>query len=420
MHSVADFPSPNKYFDEICHKTASDPLKTAKTMLGLQFEPAIFSTVKVLATDSRIKQTFHGNRRADSGAISVFEGFADAYSTILIDADGSKYLLTDELLLCPSGSQLRVIGFLNNKIVIWTESFANRGTLILWDTRTQHADILFESNNEGLVSINHKRILATSRDGTSIPVDCYGALTSNAPTILHIYGGFGKSLCSGYSPAIDVGWISRGMTFAIAHTRGGDEFGQNWHKAAMRGGRFQVREDVLSALDSLVRHNVSTKDSLCLHGMSHGGLIAATTSIKEPSAVAITVCQAPLIRTDLLHESDISLNWISEYGDPQSGDWEDFMQQEDPLSCTPPDRSISNSRWLITAHVSDKITPIIHADSLSKFLLSHNAQVKYLRYTNEESGHFGSSIKKQRIRESYNLLNYLNMKMPQIDDIHRM
>ena len=86
-------------------------------------------------------------------------------------------------------------------------------------------------NLEGYVA---KELVIPSHDGVMIPLTILHkeglALDGKNPTVVYGYGSYGSSMNVGFS-ATRIAWLEKGGVWAIAHVRGGGEYGQEWHYA---------------------------------------------------------------------------------------------------------------------------------------------------------------------------------------------
>ncbi|MEI9850828.1 MAG: prolyl oligopeptidase family serine peptidase [Sphingomonas sp.] len=77
-----------------------------------------------------------------------------------------------------------------------------------------------------------ERVWATARDGTKIPVSLVHAKgfkkDGTAAMLQEAYGSYGSSYDPEFSPAY-VSLLDRGMVYAVAHIRGGQEMGRAWY-----------------------------------------------------------------------------------------------------------------------------------------------------------------------------------------------
>ena len=164
-----------------------------------------------------------------------------------------------------------------------------------------------------------RQVFATSKDGTRIPITLGHAASLPAgvdhPTVLMAYGGFGISPDLSFWES-RFAWIRLGGVFAIAHTRGGAEFGSAWADASRKGGRLDVIDDYLAAAKTLSDLGITSRRRLVALGASNGGLLVAAATNARPDMFAVTLCRVPV--TDLLRYKRFTLGplWVDELGDP--------------------------------------------------------------------------------------------------------
>ncbi len=103
----------------------------------------------------------------------------------------------------------------------------------------------------------------------------------NAPTLLYGYGGFAVSLLPRFDPTA-VAWVEYGGIFAQATLRGGNEFGETWHRDGMLNNKQHVFDDFLSAAQWLVDSGYTTPRRLAIQGVSNGGLLMGAAITQRP------------------------------------------------------------------------------------------------------------------------------------------
>jgi prolyl oligopeptidase len=104
----------------------------------------------------------------------------------------------------------------------------------------------------------------SSKDGTRIPMSLVAArdrsMKSARPVIMTSYGGFGVSMTPAFSVLVAI-MAGLGAIFALPNTRGGSEFGHEWHDAARRRNR-----------------QTSFTDFICAASLQHRTLITRWTT----------------------------------------------------------------------------------------------------------------------------------------------
>ena len=166
-----------------------------------------------------------------------------------------------------------------------------------------------------------------SRDGT--PVSMFLVDARDRPpdgrgaALLTGYGGFSVS----HTPAFGRGvilFLERGGLYAVAHLRGGGEYGEDWHRQGMLAQKQNVFDDFLAAADFLVQEGHAARDRLAIMGGSNGGLLVGAAVTQRPGLFRAAVCQVPLLDMIRYHLFRIARLWIPEYGsadDPEAFRW---------------------------------------------------------------------------------------------------
>jgi prolyl oligopeptidase len=161
------------------------------------------------------------------------------------------------------------------------------------------------------------REAAVSIDGTRVPVSVIrrkGArLDGNAPTLLYGYGGYGISEVPHYNPVRRV-WLEQGGVWAVAHLRGGGEYGESWHRAGMLERKQNVFDDFAAAARTLVERGYTRPARLAWMGGSNGGLLMGAVLTQHPKmarAVVAAVGVFDMIRVEL-HPN--GAHNVTEYG----------------------------------------------------------------------------------------------------------
>lgn len=161
---------------------------------------------------------------------------------------------------------------------------------------------------------------ARSADGTMIPYFVVHQtdmpLDGSNPTLLYGYGGFQSSMLPGYSPTVGKLWLERGGVYVVANTRGGGEFGPNWHEAALQQNRQRAHEDFQAVALDLIARDITSQPHLGIMGGSQGGLFMGAMLTQRPDLINAAVIQVPLFDMFRFHRLLAGASWRAEYGDP--------------------------------------------------------------------------------------------------------
>lgn len=128
-------------------------------------------------------------------------------------------------------------------------------------------------------------VLATSADGTSVPLSIVHAkglnLDGSHPALLYGYGAYGTSVTPFFDPTL-LPWFERGGVYAVAHPRGGGEFGEPWHEAGKGSKRQHSIDDFVACAKYLISAHYTVPSKLGIWGESAGGTLIANAFLQQP------------------------------------------------------------------------------------------------------------------------------------------
>jgi oligopeptidase B len=167
-----------------------------------------------------------------------------------------------------------------------------------------------------------ERLWATAADGTQVPLSIVAPrqqpLDGSAACLLYGYGAYELSIDPSFSPA-RLNLLERGMSFAIAHIRGGGELGRGWYEAGRMAHKSNTFGDFVAAATYLVETGWTRPDRLVARGASAGGLLMGAVANLRPDLWTAIVAEVPFVDV-VTTMSDTSLpltvtEW-EEWGDP--------------------------------------------------------------------------------------------------------
>jgi prolyl oligopeptidase len=128
-------------------------------------------------------------------------------------------------------------------------------------------------------------VQAKSADGTAIPLSIVYrkglALDGARPTWLSGYGSYGDSLDPTFTPR-RLAWFDRGGIYAVAHVRGGGEFGREWHLAGIKKNKQNSVDDFVACARYLIDHKYTSPAHLGAEGSSAGGITVGGAVTQHP------------------------------------------------------------------------------------------------------------------------------------------
>ena len=135
----------------------------------------------------------------------------------------------------------------------------------------------------------------------------------SVPTLMTAYGGFDISMTPEWNPEY-AWWLEQGGYFALPNLRGGSEYGEAWHKAAMFQNKQNVFNDFYAAAEYLIDNHYTTSKLLAIRGRSNGGLLMGAAMTQRPDLFGAIWCGFPLV--DMLRYQHFLIGrfWTTEYG----------------------------------------------------------------------------------------------------------
>lgn len=132
-------------------------------------------------------------------------------------------------------------------------------------------------------------VKAPSADGTMVPLSIVmlkGAkLDGSNPTYLEAYGSYGFDI-DPYFLGTRLAWLDAGGIWAVAHVRGGGEYGEDWHLGGKGPTKQHTIDDAVGAARYLIAQQYTSADRLAIEGTSAGGIMVGGAVTQHPELFA--------------------------------------------------------------------------------------------------------------------------------------
>jgi len=195
--------------------------------------------------------------------------------------------------------------------------------------------------------------------------------------------------------------LDRGVTFAIAHIRGGADLGKPWHEDGRILKKKNSFSDFIACAEHLIAGKYTSADRLAIMGGSAGGLLMGAVINMRPDLFAAVVAKVPFVdalNTMLDPTLPLTIGEYEEWGDPNQRQYYDYIKSYAPYE------NVGAKKYptmLITAGLND---PRVSYWEPAKWAARLRAMKKdrhlLLLKTNMGSGHFGSSGRYEYIKET--------------------
>ncbi|HUL96588.1 MAG TPA: prolyl oligopeptidase family serine peptidase [Usitatibacter sp.] len=161
-----------------------------------------------------------------------------------------------------------------------------------------HNTGLQPANPADFSGVDAVRLYAPAADGAKIPITLIykktTTLTRENPTLLEGYGSYGLSMRPRFD-ATRLAWIERGGIYAVAHVRGGGEYGEAWHEAGRGAAKVNTIDDIIAVSDFIVKYGFTNPKRLAILGTSAGGIPAGGALVRRPELYAALVARVPVL-----------------------------------------------------------------------------------------------------------------------------
>jgi prolyl oligopeptidase len=137
-----------------------------------------------------------------------------------------------------------------------------------------------------------EEVKVKSYDGTLVPLSIVHRrgikLDGSHPTLLDGYGAYGITMDPFFDPKL-LAWFEQGGVYAVAHARGGGEYGEDWHIAGKMLTKHNTWRDFIAAGQYLVDRGYTSPAHLAGEGGSAGGITIGRAITDRPDLFAAAI-----------------------------------------------------------------------------------------------------------------------------------
>jgi oligopeptidase B len=248
-----------------------------------------------------------------------------------------------------------------------------------------------------------ERLFVTAEDGAKVPISLVHRkgieLDGSNPCLLYGYGAYGISIDPTFS-SHRLSLLDRGMIFAIAHIRGGQEMGRQWYDH----GKFLQKKnsftDFVAAGRALIEEGYTGSEKLAIMGGSAGGLLMGAVVNLAPDLARAVVAKVPfvdVINTMLDPSLPLTIQEYEEWGNPTDPEYFAYIKSYAPYENI---EAKAYPNILATGGIND---PRVHywepAKWVAKLRATRTDDHRLLLKTNMGAGHGGASGRYDALKE---------------------
>ena len=255
-----------------------------------------------------------------------------ASKLVIYTVDGK---MENEVAVPPLG----VVGFSSeNKDSVAFYSFTNYITpsaIYKYDLSSNASEVFFKPKVDfNSDEYESKQVFYPSKDGTKIPmIITYKKgipMDGNNPCFLYGYGGFNISVTPGFVTN-SVAFLENGGVYAVANMRGGNEYGEDWHKGGIICNKQNVFDDFIAGAEYLIKEKYTSSQKLAVHGRSNGGLLIGAVMTQRPDLMKVALPGVGVLDMLRYHKFTIGYYWASDYGRSDNKEQFDCLVKYSPL-----------------------------------------------------------------------------------------
>lgn len=250
-------------------------------------------------------------------------------------------------------------------------------------------------------AITSEEVKAKSADGTMVPLSIIHRkdlrMDGSNPTWLEGYGSYGITLDPTFRPT----WLAlleHGGIFAVAHVRGGGEYGEDWHNAGRKLTKQHTIDDFIACAQYLIKHKYTSPQKLAGEGTSAGGITIGGAITQRPDLFAAAldrVGDSDSLRSELMESGPAN---IPEFGTVKEPDGFKGLFAMDAYQHVKPNTPYP--AVLLTTGVNDpRVAPWQAAKMTARLQASTSSGKPILLRVDYDAGHGLGSTKSQRDSE---------------------
>ncbi len=219
------------------------------------------------------------------------------------------------------------------------ESFTVPYTVYTYDMKERTRTIIKQDSIPDAYNpdlYHSERVFVPARDGAEIPVTLVYRKDlkrpEGNPLLQEAYGAYGVGFDIYFNPGIP-SLLDRGVVYAVAHVRGGNELGRQWYEAGRMLNKRNSFYDFIDCSEYLIDKKYTQKKDIIAYGASAGGLIMGVVANECPELYRAIVLDVPFV--DLINTmSDPTLplttSEYEEWGNPGKPEHFRYMRTYSP------------------------------------------------------------------------------------------
>ncbi|MBC5800901.1 MAG: S9 family peptidase [Candidatus Eremiobacteraeota bacterium] len=254
-----------------------------------------------------------------------------------------------------------------------------------------------------------RRVFVPSSDGTvRIPLSIVhlpGVRTDgSAPTVLYAYGGYGIITAPNFV-GTGLAWLERGGVLADANVRGGGEYGEAWHRAALHATKTKSSDDLAACARYLETHGYGDARHLGILGGSDGGFLMGLAITRNPSVYRAVVGEVGIYDIPRWQRSPNGASNVPEFGDARTAADFAYIMRQSPYQNVRD--GVAYPAMLLTTGENDpRVSPMNSRKMTARLQAATSSRNPILLIQNAGQGHGIGNSFEQGVSDDANVMTF--------------
>ncbi|MGC2659027.1 MAG: prolyl oligopeptidase family serine peptidase, partial [Bryobacteraceae bacterium] len=279
-----------------------------------------------------------------------------------------------------------------------------------YDTTTGRSEV-FASLKEPFDSKAYelKQVFYTSKDGTRVPMFIAGRRglkrDGSERLLMTGYGGFAVGMTPRWNASC-AWWTEKGGWFALPNLRGGNEYGETWHKAAMFEKKQNVFDDWYAAAEYLIHEGYTSPGHFAISGVSNGGLLMGAAMTQRPDLFGAILCGYPLLDMLRYQRFLVGRTWTTEYGSAENASDFPYIYKYSPYQHVVPGKKYP-AIMFFTGDGDTRVDPM-NARKMAALMQAQSGSARpILLHYSVKGGHSAGISQIQYVQDSADEMDFL-------------
>jgi prolyl oligopeptidase len=262
---------------------------------------------------------------------------------------------------------------------------------------------------KGLDNLEIELAYAVSYDGTKVPLTIIKPKGVNKDgshkVIINGYGNYGAIIPPLFDPWVVV-MGRHDVILAIAHVRGGGEFGEAWRLGGFKSTKPNTWKDAIACAEYMVKEGYTQPSKMAIMGTSAGGILAGRAMTERPDLFAVAIPRVGILNTLRFEFTPNGAGHIPEFGTIKNdGDFNNIYKMDSYMNIKD---SVNYPATLVTGALNDTRVILWQPGKFAARLQQVTASGKPVWFRIDmHGGHGVAETKDQNLRHSADILAFL-------------